>query len=102
MDTATEQKIEHAIERISGSCTTIMIAHRLSTLKSAEKLIVIEDGKVCESGTHAELLEKKGIYHKLYTLQLEALRNIISGTEEEKSPPITPHRRGPRPERVPR
>lgn len=79
MDTATEQKIENALEKLSGRCTTIMIAHRLSTLKSADSLIVIENGKLHESGTHKELLEKEdGIYRRLYTLQLEALRNIIS------------------------
>ena len=87
MDTATEQKIERAIEKLSGSCTTIMIAHRLSTLKSADSLIVIENGKLCESGTHAELLEKRGIYHKLYTLQLEALRNIISDEDNDDKKP---------------
>ncbi|MBE6605810.1 MAG: ATP-binding cassette domain-containing protein [Ruminococcaceae bacterium] len=98
MDTATEKKIENAIERLSGSCTTIMIAHRLSTLKSADSLIVIENGKLYEEGTHTQLLEKEGIYHKLYTLQLEALRNIISddGDEEnkhEKMPGAGPRQR---------
>lgn len=82
MDTATEEKIERALSKLSGSATTIMIAHRLSTLRSADKLIVIEDGRVSESGTHAELLEKEGIYHKLYTLQLEALANIISEDDD--------------------
>ena len=92
MDTATEEKIERALSKLSGSATTIMIAHRLSTLRSADSLIVIEDGKVSESGTHAELLEKEGIYHKLYTLQLEALANIISDVDSDGSCP--PHGRG--------
>ena len=52
-----------------------MIAHRLSTLRDADTLMVIEHGKVPEAGTHAQLLEKGGIYHKLYTLQYEALKN---------------------------
>lgn len=78
MDTATEQKIERAIAQIAGSSTTIMIAHRLSTLKSAKKLIVIENGRVCEAGTHTELIEAGGVYNRLYTLQLEALKNILS------------------------
>ncbi len=100
MDTATEQKIENAIEKLSGSCTTIMIAHRLSTLKSADSLIVIENGKLYEAGTHTELLEKEGIYHKLYTLQLEALRNIINDTGDESDHEKSPdgqgsHRRRP-------
>lgn len=89
MDTATEQKIERAIARISGSSTTIMIAHRLSTLKSAKKLIVIENGRVCEAGTHRELIEAGGVYGRLYTLQLEALKNILSDDGIEDSSTLT-------------
>lgn len=55
--------------------TTIMIAHRLSTLRDADSLIVIENGKVAESGTHDELMARDGVYHKLYSLQIEALKN---------------------------
>ena len=76
MDTETERTIQAAIERLTKGRTTIMIAHRLSTLRSADKLIVIENGKMPEYGTHVELLKKKGIYFRLYRLQLEALRNI--------------------------
>ena len=57
-----------------------MIAHRLSTLRDADKLIVIENGKMPEFGTHSELIAKKGIYFNLYTMQVEALKNI--GIEE--------------------
>ncbi len=80
MDTETERKIQTALNRLSAGRTTIMIAHRLSTLKDADKLIVIENGKMPEHGTHKELLMKKGIYHKLYKLQMEAMKNI--GIEE--------------------
>lgn len=75
MDTKTEQKIQEALSILTKGKTTIMIAHRLSTLKDANKLIVIDKGKVCESGTHKELMAQKGVYHKLYSLQLEALKN---------------------------
>ncbi len=75
MDTKTERLIQTALEKLSQGRTTIMIAHRLSTLRDADTLLVIENGKVPESGTHTELLEKKGIYHRLYTLQYEALKN---------------------------
>jgi len=75
MDTKTEQKIQEALSILTKGKTTIMIAHRLSTLKDATKLIVIDKGKVCERGTHKELMEQKGVYHKLYSLQLEALKN---------------------------
>ena len=53
-----------------------MIAHRLSTLRDADKLIVIENGKMPEFGTHLELIAQKGIYYKLYKLQLDAMKNI--------------------------
>ena len=76
MDTATERRIQEAISKLIEGKTTIMIAHRLSTLRDADRLIVIEHGKVAEQGTHAELLEKEnGIYKKLYDLQMEALKN---------------------------
>jgi ATP-binding cassette subfamily B protein len=80
MDTQTERRIQAALDNLVKGRTTIMIAHRLSTLRNADYLIVIENGKMPEFGTHAELLAKKGIFYKLYKLQMEALRNI--GIEE--------------------
>lgn len=76
MDTETEKLIQNAITSLTKDKTTIMIAHRLSTLRDADELIVIEKGKVAERGTHKELLDMEGgVYNKLYTLQLEALKN---------------------------
>ena len=76
MDTKTEKMIQNALSELTRGKTTIMIAHRLSTLRDADNLIVIEHGKVVESGTHAELLAiEDGVYNKLYTLQAEALKN---------------------------
>ena len=76
MDTETEKKIQAAITELTKNKTTIMIAHRLSTLRDADELIVIEKGKVSERGTHKELLAiEDGVYKKLYTLQEEALKN---------------------------
>lgn len=76
MDTETEKMIQNAIATLTKDKTTIMIAHRLSTLRDADELIVIENGKVAERGTHKELLDiEGGVYNKLYTLQLEALKN---------------------------
>ena len=80
MDTATELRIQKAITEITRDKTTIIIAHRLSTLRDADRLIVIEDGKMTESGTHEELVRKKGSYYKLYKMQLDALK--IIGVEE--------------------
>ena len=71
MDTETERKIQTALTELVKGKTTIMIAHRLSTLRDADKLIVIEGGKVAESGTHEELMAKKGAYYKLYAAQFE-------------------------------
>ena len=75
MDTETERKIQSALTELVKGKTTIMIAHRLSTLRDADSLIVIENGKVAESGTHDELMARDGVYHKLYSLQIEALKN---------------------------
>lgn len=80
MDTQTERQIQAALDRLTENRTTIIIAHRLSTLRGADKLIVIENGKMPESGTALELLEKKGVYYKLYKMQAEALKTI--GIEE--------------------
>lgn len=79
MDTKTERSIQAALEKLTENRTTIMIAHRLSTLRDCEKLFVIEHGKVAEEGTHTELIHKKGIYFKLYTLQYQALKNAGVG-----------------------
>ena len=76
MDTQTERRIQNTLDALSKDRTTIMIAHRLSTLKNADSLIVVSGGKVVESGTHAGLLAEKGEYYKLYKLQLEALKNV--------------------------
>ena len=76
MDTATERKIQEALAQLIKGKTTIMIAHRLSTLRDADELVVIEHGKVAERGTHEALLEKEdGVYKKLFTLQEEALKS---------------------------
>ena len=76
MDTETEGKIQNALNELQSGRTTIAIAHRLSTLKDADSLAVINDGKVVETGTHEELMLKKGEYHKLYMIQMEGLKVI--------------------------
>ncbi len=76
MDTQTERRIQATLDALSKDRTTIMIAHRLSTLRNADSLVVIHNGKVAESGTHAGLLAQKGEYYKLYQLQLDALKNV--------------------------
>ena len=70
IDTETEQWIQEALETLMTGRTTIMVAHRLSTIQHADKIIVMHKGQIRESGTHQELMERKGIYQKLYQLQL--------------------------------
>ena len=69
IDTETEVKIQKAIESILKGRTSFLIAHRLSTIKSCDKILVIEDGKIIEGGTHKELIKQKGKYFNLYTNQ---------------------------------
>ncbi len=73
VDTETEQAIQQSINLLIRGRTTISIAHRLSTLRDANRLVVIDDGKVTEEGTHDELVAKKGTYFKLKELQTKAL-----------------------------
>ena len=71
LDTESEKEVQEAIERLMVNRTSIVIAHRLSTVRRADRIYVIKDGRVVEVGTHRELLEKKGEYYRLYTLQFE-------------------------------
>jgi ATP-binding cassette subfamily B protein len=69
VDTETEANIRDAVAKLIRGRTSIIIAHRLSTIRYAERILVIDKGKIAEMGRHEELLKKEGIYHKLYRLQ---------------------------------
>jgi ATP-binding cassette, subfamily B, multidrug efflux pump len=71
IDTETEQLIQEALGKLMTNRTTIMVAHRLSTIQHADQIMVMHKGRIRESGTHQELLAKDGIYKKLYELQLQ-------------------------------
>ena len=77
LDTATEQEIQAALDIVSEGRTTLVIAHRLSTVVNADEIIVLRDGTIAERGTHGELLAAGGIYAGMWERQLEA-------TEAEK------------------
>ena len=67
VDTRTEVKVQQAMNKLLEGRTSFVIAHRLSTIRNADKIIVINDGRIVEVGNHEELLNKKGIYYKMYT-----------------------------------
>src|SRR5918992_2933828 len=85
VDTETEALIQDALERVMRDRTCLLIAHRLSTIRNADRIIVLHHSEVREIGSHSELMEKQGIYHRLYQLQYEReeLKLPVSQTEPE-------------------
>ena len=71
IDTLTEQRIQDALEKVLVGRTSFLIAHRLSTIRRADIILVVQDGKIIERGTHAELFAQKGYYHNLYSQQFD-------------------------------
>ena len=69
LDTRSEALIQDALEHLMQGRTSVVIAHRLSTVKAADKILVIDEGRLVESGTHAELLERDGLYRTLHDTQ---------------------------------
>src|SRR6266566_4834284 len=89
IDTETEQLIQQAIERVMRDRTSIVVAHRLSTVQSADRIIVLHHGEIREQGTHQDLLSQRGLYWKLYKLQYadasRAQYKVTKAEEEEES-----------------
>jgi ABC-type multidrug transport system fused ATPase/permease subunit len=69
LDTKSERRIQEALEQLMADRTTLVIAHRLSTVENADQIIVLDQGSIIESGNHKELLETKGHYEALYRMQ---------------------------------
>ena len=76
VDTETEMMIQQAIEKTLHGRTSFIIAHRLSTIRHADRILVIEDGKIAESGSHKELIAERGQYYQLYTTQFREERSM--------------------------
>ncbi len=88
VDTITEALIQKGMEALMQDRTSFVIAHRLSTIKRADRILVIEDGRITEMGTHAELLRAKGHYHRLYTRQFR--RKLEEAYDALKLPGLAP------------
>ena len=67
IDTVTEKHLQEAIKTVTAGRTSFVIAHRLSTIVDADIILLVDDGKIVERGTHQELMDKRGAYHRLYT-----------------------------------
>jgi ATP-binding cassette subfamily B multidrug efflux pump len=78
VDTTTEKQIQQAIDHLMQGRTSFIIAHRLSTIVNSDKIVVIDDGRIIESGTHEALLAKKGRYFDLYTMQWAQTGTVFS------------------------
>ncbi|HBE73145.1 MAG TPA: sugar ABC transporter ATP-binding protein, partial [candidate division Zixibacteria bacterium] len=72
LDAESEAMVQEAIDRLMKGRTTLVIAHRLSTVKRADRIVVMEQGMITECGKHQELLEKQGTYWRLHNLQFRA------------------------------
>jgi ATP-binding cassette subfamily B protein len=71
IDVQTEKALQTGLDRMLKGRTSFIIAHRLSTIRNCDRIMYIDDGGIVESGTHDELLAKKGAYYELYTTQME-------------------------------
>ena len=69
LDTESERYIQAALNRLMQGRTTLVVAHRLSTIENADRILVMEKGRIIEQGSHAELLSQNGAYAKLYNMQ---------------------------------
>ena len=83
IDTETEQLIQNSLEKMMTIGTMLVVAHRLSTIRNATRIIVLSHGSIIEEGSHAELLEQRGEYYQLYTLQCN--REELTGEQTPES-----------------
>ena len=74
LDMASEKAVQEALERLMQECTTLVIAHRLATIRSADFIVVMNEGEIVEQGSHEQLLAQAGFYRRLYQMQFEKSR----------------------------
>ena len=84
LDSITESSIQNALDALMEGRTSIVIAHRLSTILKADRILVVKDGMIAESGTHDELLELGGTYRELYETQFRQILNYEAETQIQK------------------
>ncbi|MCL5611562.1 MAG: ATP-binding cassette domain-containing protein, partial [Chloroflexi bacterium] len=89
VDTLTEALIQKGMEALMKGRTSFVIAHRLSTIRRADRIVVIENGRIAEQGTHAELLRVRGHYYSLYTQQFRHQLEVQYGVEGPDESPLT-------------
>jgi ATP-binding cassette subfamily B protein len=89
VDTLTEALIQRGMEHLMEGRTSFIIAHRLSTIKRADRILVIENGRIAEMGTHAELLRSHGHYYRLYTQQFRHERELEYNPFDTASQSVT-------------
>ncbi len=97
LDAQSEKVVQQALDRLSGGRTTLVIAHRLATIVNADKIIVMDSGRVVDTGTHEELLKRGGIYADLYQLQFKGGMTIIDPKGSEALRPRSPEIAAPAP-----
>ncbi|SVA95108.1 uncharacterized protein METZ01_LOCUS147962, partial [marine metagenome] len=71
LDTKSERLVQNALDNLMKNRTVLVIAHRLSTVKNADQIIVMDEGKIIEIGSHNQLYDKEGVYYNLYNVQFE-------------------------------
>ena len=81
VDMETEYEIQQALRRLPGKRTTFIIAHRISSVKNADQILVLEDGRIAERGTHAELVKQRGIYYGMVRDQYKDFEKLAAGGE---------------------
>ena len=82
LDAESERLVQAALERLMGGRTTLIIAHRLATVLKADRILVLDEGRIVEEGTHAALIARDGLYARLARLQFEINRTPFAGAAE--------------------